>query len=615
MDSRVAQGWAGMQLFFSRFGYGAVSNDNEEEFEEHELGGQNQSQSRLFDGFEIDFGGDDAEVPSTPWIKRVQLCAVSGAVVLFINVVLVCLAAGFASKYPDNTGISSSEIVHEGSCGLVQRWDVALHFLINVLSTAVLGISNYCMQTLVAPSREEVDRCHVRNQWLDIGIPSVRNLSAINPFRRWSWFILLVTATPFHLMYNSAIFKSRSTREYSVLIFPSDMNLANISSLTTTNLINCFNPVVGLSWDNFTSDLADGKYERFDRTQCSEFLDRGYPSNTKSLIVFSDEYSVSSGGDRSILRSGRTGGQPDSFDTGPRFQSPDSISGSAFAVVNFTLSATGLNGSIYYNKFNYTFSETPCQDVFKYGSAACSDFENIFQLKALDQNLTVRRVHDYIKTNVASDVRINYQAVDCVPIHVWSSDLYQYSSQSAGPLNECLRLPAEERCRLHYSPPICIVVCFSGFVKVATMFLAVRLDCRHRSTSFLTTGDAVASFLKDPDRTTKGKCSMSKVDAQNIESFEAKRLDISRLRLFAASPLRWITTLILCLLCIFAGGFLLNMAAGGYQLSEVGNNIASYWRLGFGVANRSLSVSSMNGVPVLAAVLVANMPLFIVTIS
>lgn len=134
------------------------------------------------------------------WIKGVYICATISMAVLLVNVILISIAGGLAEKHPQNRGFSVTQVLYEGSCTLTKRWNTALHLIINVLSTTIIGASNYCMQSLVAPNREEVDKSHAQKRWLDIGVPSVRNFSAVGRYRTILWFILLVTATPFHLL-------------------------------------------------------------------------------------------------------------------------------------------------------------------------------------------------------------------------------------------------------------------------------------------------------------------------------------------------------------------------------------------------------------------------------
>lgn len=92
-----------------------------------------------------------------------------------------------------------------------------LHFAINVLSTLLLGASNYTMQCLTSPTREEIDRAHSRHVWLDIGIPSVRNLRNVARYRINLWWLLAVFGVPLHLLYNSAVFSTLASQEYSAV--------------------------------------------------------------------------------------------------------------------------------------------------------------------------------------------------------------------------------------------------------------------------------------------------------------------------------------------------------------------------------------------------------------
>lgn len=79
-----------------------------------------------------------------------------------------------------------------------------------------------------------------------------------------------------------------------------------------------------------------------------------------------------------------------------------------------------------------------------------------------------------------------------------------------------MAVPAEQHCRLMYSPPICIVVALAILVKVVSMFFAGRIT-RYQSAPLLTFGDAVASFTKNPDSTTAGMCWISCADINRGE--------------------------------------------------------------------------------------------------
>ncbi|KAK1490984.1 hypothetical protein CTAM01_10477 [Colletotrichum tamarilloi] len=109
-------------------------------------------------------------------------------------------------------------LIYEGDCSTVKRLDQWLHLLINLLGTGMLSASNYCMQLQAAPTRENVNAAHAKDKWLDIGIPSLRNLKYLSMWRRCSWALLALTSIPIHLIYNSAVFQSLSSHNYTVVV-------------------------------------------------------------------------------------------------------------------------------------------------------------------------------------------------------------------------------------------------------------------------------------------------------------------------------------------------------------------------------------------------------------
>ena len=132
------------------------------------------------------------------WLSRrsralmVQIAIIG--VILFTNLGLTIFAV---SSYGSNKGVG---LVYEGKCGTVRALDLWLHLLINLLSTGLLSASNYCMQLQAAPTREDIDKAHSEGKWLDIGIPSLRNLLYLHWWRRVTWVLLAFSSVPIHLM-------------------------------------------------------------------------------------------------------------------------------------------------------------------------------------------------------------------------------------------------------------------------------------------------------------------------------------------------------------------------------------------------------------------------------
>jgi hypothetical protein len=80
--------------------------------------------------------------------------------------------------------------IFQGSCHKAVELNAAIHFILNDLSTLLMGASNFGMQLLAAPTRGEVDKAYSKSVWLDIGVPSLRNISYISGRRRLVWWIL-----------------------------------------------------------------------------------------------------------------------------------------------------------------------------------------------------------------------------------------------------------------------------------------------------------------------------------------------------------------------------------------------------------------------------------------
>jgi hypothetical protein len=131
------------------------------------------------------------------WRMGVLFGCLMSAFVLCCNIALIVVGATSKSGF-DREGIST---IIEGDEALVSRWNTALHVLINALSTMLLSTSNYTMQVLSSPTREDVDHAHARGHWLDIGLLSTRNLRAIPRARAILWLVLASSSIPLHLLY------------------------------------------------------------------------------------------------------------------------------------------------------------------------------------------------------------------------------------------------------------------------------------------------------------------------------------------------------------------------------------------------------------------------------
>ncbi|KAI1130524.1 hypothetical protein F5Y10DRAFT_235421 [Nemania abortiva] len=120
-----------------------------------------------------------------------------------------------SSKYPARDGVG---LLYAGDCDTVKSANRYLHLLINVLSTGMISASSFCMQLQASPTRADVDKMHSLNKWLDIGAPSLRNLRYIGRWRLASCIVLAFSSLPIHLIFNSAVFQALASNDYSVAV-------------------------------------------------------------------------------------------------------------------------------------------------------------------------------------------------------------------------------------------------------------------------------------------------------------------------------------------------------------------------------------------------------------
>lgn len=121
-------------------------------------------------------------------------CSVVAFLVLLTNVAAIVY---FKLRWKSMGDLGT---IFRGDCSQSHRLNSGLHIIINVLSTTLLAVSNLCMQLLAAPTRQEIDEAHKHHVWLDIGVPSFRNLKHISKRRSIAIFLLAISSIPLHFL-------------------------------------------------------------------------------------------------------------------------------------------------------------------------------------------------------------------------------------------------------------------------------------------------------------------------------------------------------------------------------------------------------------------------------
>lgn len=130
------------------------------------------------------------------WRMGVLFGCCTSALVLLCNIAFVVVG------YKRNNGYDDHRIatLMTGSEHTISRWNTILHLFINMLSSVLLASSNYTMQVLSSPTREEIDRAHQHGHELEVGILSTRNLTRISRKRSFICVILALSSIPLHLL-------------------------------------------------------------------------------------------------------------------------------------------------------------------------------------------------------------------------------------------------------------------------------------------------------------------------------------------------------------------------------------------------------------------------------
>lgn len=130
----------------------------------------------------------------TGWHFGAWIATFQASCVLLVNLIILIYTI-----YKTG-GLSSSGLVFQGDCDTVDHLDIGIHLVINILSTLLLGASNYVLQSLSALTRMEVDEAHERGSWLDIGLQSIDNLKYTSRWKRLVWIFLSAASIPLHLL-------------------------------------------------------------------------------------------------------------------------------------------------------------------------------------------------------------------------------------------------------------------------------------------------------------------------------------------------------------------------------------------------------------------------------
>ena len=470
------------------------------------------------------------------WHFGVIACAVAAGVIFVVNTMLTI----WASATLDFSSFIG--IIQEEKCDKTKHLDLWLHFVINVLSTLLLSASNYCMQCLTSSTRADINKAHNERRWLNIGVPSVKNLRRVSRRKFILWWCLALSSVPLHFMYNSAIFSTISAQAY--FYFTVDVDFLTGSSFDLENASR-WTASPGRQFINIDKNALIGSLNylyhnvssltKLDNAACIKAYGNDYVSSYSDLLLVSSMKNAIN----SFLFWDST--SPPVIDSS--YGKPDT--------------------------YNWICSGIPdvWEDEYKY---------------FCDLNKALAKADEWIV--------------------------------GKKPIDYCLSRKTEERCKLQFSLIIMVFVIACNLVKMICMIVTIW---KERVATLVTLGDAISSFLDDPDPTTAGCCLADKDSFTTRENWPILTLSTDITKKYvpktytwfhAASLRRWAICIVLCLITLITAGILLDMKLNHSSLRS--KSFSHLRKLGFGAVSSELLILSLNSFEsggLLVNVFVANL--------
>lgn len=448
---------------------------------------------------------------SRSWTKGIVFCSWVMGTVLSINIILTIIAAGIAYSRNGQDDFSFAAI-YTGSCDRAKNWTTGLHLVINILSTAMLGASNYCMQCLASPSRAQVDEAHSQRRSVSIGVPNIWDLLRRQRGKRQllGW-LLLVTSLPVHMIYNSAIFFAFAPTEYSVVLGSGGPMKSN----GTEDWNNC-TELIGMDVGTLNAELGRSDLKKLSNKECIDTFAQDYVSGQRLVVLVTNKAlpkgepvvfmlggnAVGFNGGYGSAYAWMCGGDSDcSKDIASKMLDGDEwtvqpLQWSTPAIQMEVPTQYGfhnVSGKIYFHTPDFP-DTTP--DTIRLNEILSQD------LYEQDLQAELDNPSNWVNASFPGNVTIFGHTARC-ETHGTS----RIKLPETYPVEHCLTVPMEESCQLVFSAPICLIVIGCNIIK---LICALFTASDSRDDVFMTIGDAIASYLARPDPMTEGCCLLSK---------------------------------------------------------------------------------------------------------
>ncbi|KAH8834595.1 hypothetical protein DL96DRAFT_1522330 [Flagelloscypha sp. PMI_526] len=513
------------------------------------------------------------------WRFGATLAVALGSIVLVVNVIVLGLLVRRNSSH------SAIVPIITGSCASLKHTSLFVHLAINVASSLLLSGSNFCMQCISAPTRKDIDAAHVHGRWLDVAVPSVRNIRVLGRKRLLLWLFIGLSSIPLHLFYNSTFFLSITHHSvYNVLIasssfadgapfyYPSGTQLVTIQTadgmLVTKN--QTFRTYEIPSLESIQANVS--QYQRLENRDCIiAYTQRILPDRSSVILVTSDTP------------------RDDSF-------------------------ASRFNNSC----------QNPRADLIQPGPAV---IETYFPWTYCHQNTSLFSYVHWVAPMSNYDVPFDWICGYVLDCNQRSRELRNSASTWAVNgfnVDYCLSQKQESQCSFNAAISLLVVVIVFNVFKIAAMAYTLYAL---QDKPLITIGDAVESFLVRKDSSTSGKhlltaekvragAKFSKEISEPLED-DIKHHDVKLRWWRSASKARWSVAFSALFICIVTILSLLIFAIFTVRQSGI-DTVQEVLELGLGTIDprtliHSWAIPTVGDGATILSILVANSPQLILS--
>ena len=408
--------------------------------------------------------------------------------------------------------LNRNTVLFAGTCGTAKQLTSALSLVINVVSTTILFSSGFFLTLLVCPTREDVDKAHVRSRYLDVGVNGLHNLRLLPRSRTVLWLLLASASLPLHTLLNASVYSTDSTVNF----------LRVMASEAWLQRTPYYLPGIGLNAYPESDAYGDNAARRRELTYIAQNAPRWEALDGAACFA---AYSRASGvRDRRHL---------------------------VVLVTNSTVQGLWNTTAVWqYSYREVSFSSLWAQRVCRgqpqgRGDSRCDADESFFPAPARSL-LAFDRVAG--PPPPGANWTIRWEGSDTLFLRP------EYRRLLGG---YCLSEPWAERCGSRVNNALLLAACCFALAVAVLCTVALRLLWHERLLA--TTGDAVESFLARPDPNTAGMCALG---ARDFASKKPGSLEDAT-TLWAPEPRTWVVRKIFCGEAIPKGPWRLAYWTGG----------------------------------------------------